>query len=329
MRFLLVLLAALAAAPAAAQAPLPPRDPRAVLSFSLDNDALGDGRDRWYTSGLRAMWSSAEDRLPAPLAWLDRGIGRFAGPARSRWSIGLGQSFFTPEDTRLRDPDPTDRPYAGHLFVELGLDRRTASTLDRFALQAGVVGPAALGRGVQSAFHQVIGDREARGWNFQLQDEPVANLHWERTWRFPLGTLPGALETDLLPSVALDAGTVLVAASGGARVRLGRGLMQDFGPARIRPALADTPAPVGEGFGWYVFAGAGGRLVGRDIFLDGNTFRDSRSIDREPGVGEFEAGAAVFWRNVRLSYTGVLRSREFEGQGAAQLFGALSLSVGF
>lgn len=67
----------------------------------------------------------------------------------------------------------------------------------------------------------------------------------------------------------------------------------------------------------------------RNIFLDGNTFRDSRSVDKEPLVGDLQFGIAVTWRNVRLSYTHVLRTREFKTQGEADDFGAFSLSVRF
>jgi len=37
----------------------------------------------------------------------------------------------------------------------------------------------------------------------------------------------------------------------------------------------------------------------------------------------------VTWSNVRLSYTRVLRTQEFETQGEADDFGAFSLSVRF
>ena len=129
--------------------------------------------------------------------------------------------------------------------------------------------------------------------------------------------------------VDVELGTVRVAASAGARVRFGQGLDRDFGAPRIRPAIADAPAPVGEGFGWYVFGGVGGSVVGRDIFLDGNTWRDSRSVSRRTFVADFEVGAAVFWQNIRLSYTQVWRTKEFKGQDEAFNFGSVSLAFSF
>jgi hypothetical protein len=112
-------------------------------------------------------------------------------------------------------------------------------------------------------------------------------------------------------------------------VRFGQGLERDFGTPRVRPTVADAPAPVGEGFGWYVFAGAGGYAVGRDITLDGNTWRGSRSVDHRPFVAHFELGAAVLWQNVRLSYTQVWRTKEFVSQRDTFTFGSLSVAFSF
>ena len=127
-----------------------------------------------------------------------------------------------------------------------------------------MVGPSSLARPTQDVVHELIGDRQARGWHYQVHDEPVFNLAWDRTWRLPLVTLPGGFGVDALPTLTLAAGTVQTYAAAGGRLRIGQGLKQDFGPPRIRPAIADMPAPVGEGFGWYLFVGAGGRAVAHE-----------------------------------------------------------------
>lgn len=320
----------LIAGTAAAQ-PLPPLDPRGAASFVLENDSLklkGGMTDRWYTSGVRFGWSSGEGRLPEPLASVDAGLAGLLGPANSRWSVSLGQNFFTPINKRLRDPDPRDRPYAGILYGTIGLDRRQWNSVDRFEAQFGVIGPASFARDTQVAVHRLIDDPRPQGWGKQLGNEPVFNLNAERIWRLPVASA-GFAEVDVLPTAGAQLGTARIAASAGARLRFGQGLQRDFGTPRIRPTVADAPPPVGEGFGWYVFGGVGGYAVGRDIFLDGNTYRSSRSVDHRPFVGDLEVGAAVFWQNIRLSYTQVWRSKEFVAQREAFTFGSLSLAFSF
>ena len=334
LRHVLILgagLALLADAAMAQPANLPAPDPRAVLHAITENDAYAPARtDRWYTNGVRFGYSSPEAQLPAPMEALDSALARLLGPAQSRWGINLGQNIYNPRNTRAYVPDPHDRPYAGYLYLEGALDRRTERTLDRFTVAVGVVGPGSLARKTQDLVHELIGSRIPHGWRYQLRDEPTFNLGWQRTWRYRLANLPGGLAVDTLPSAEVALGTVAVYAQGGARLRLGQGLEGDFGTPRIRPGGGDTAAPLGQGFGWYLFGGATGRAVGRDLFLDGSTWRNnSPHVSKRNVVGDLEAGAAVFWHNVRLSYTHDWRSEEFVGQKKWFTFGIATLSVAF
>ncbi len=330
--FVLAAAALLAGTGSAGAQPLPPPDPRGTASFVLENDSLklfGRETDRWYTSGVRFGWSSAETgSLPGPLAWADDRLADLLGPANSRWRLELGQNFFTPVNKRLENPDPRDRPYAGILYGTIGLDRRTWDTLDRFELQLGIVGPGSLARDTQSFVHRILDEAVPEGWGRQIRNEPVFNVNAERIWRVPVAATAFG-DLDALPAAGAQLGTVRVAASAGARVRFGQGLERDFGTPRIRPTIADAPAPVGAGFGWYFFGGIGGYAVGHDISLDGNVFRSSRSVDRKPFVADFELGAAVFWQNIRLSYTQVWRTEEFKRQNETFTFGSVSLAFSF
>jgi hypothetical protein len=75
--------------------------------------------------------------------------------------------------------------------------------------------------------------------------------------------------------------------------------------------------------------GVEGRAVARDIFLDGNTWRESRSVDREVFVGDASAGVAVIMPFARLTVSYTARSREFETQRNTAQFGSVSLSFRF
>lgn len=326
----LCLVLPLLAAPAFAQAPAPPPpDPRGSLTFSYENDTLG-GTDRYYTSGLQFAWRSPSAELPGLLRWLDGQLDRVIGEGAVRWGLGFGQAIYTPRDTLAARPDPTDRPYAGYLYGALVLQRDEGHALSTFEMQAGVVGPSALGEWVQNNVHDLIRDYSANGWAYQLKDEPALNLVFERTMR----TAPlrlGGLEADLLPSATLSLGTVATYAGAGLAVRLGQGLEADYGAPRIRPALVGSAffQPRQE-FGWYVFLGGQARAVLHDAFLDGNLWRDGPSVDRRPVVGDLSAGFVVHWRGLRLAYSQVVRSEEFYGQrGGVQGFGSLGLTLRF
>jgi hypothetical protein len=64
----------------------------------------------------------------------------------------------------------------------------------------------------------------------------------------------------------------------------------------------------------------------RDIFLDGNTFTDSHSVDKKAWVADLAAGVTLSYGNLMLTYSHVTRTREFEGQDDPHNFGSMTLS---
>ncbi|GAV35238.1 putative membrane spanning protein [Roseomonas mucosa] len=326
-------VAAGAAGPVAAPSATPPAEATPVRSgtwgLTVENDLFGGNSDRYYTNGLLLTWRSPATTMPDSLAWIDRGMGWLLGPGPLRWGLSFGHNIFTPEDKQLRNPDPSDRPYAGHLYGALSLSHATPSRQTIFEIQAGLVGPGALGEQVQNNWHRLIGVKTTKGWDYQIKDEPVIDLLTERRWRVSTGSWQG-FETEIIPAATLSLGNGNIYGAVGGTLRLGKGLESDWGPARIRPALAGSGwvEPTRE-LGWYVFGGVDGRVVGRDITLDGNTWRDSRSVDRRWLVGDLQAGFAVLWRDMRIAYTQILRSEEFYGQRGTQSFGSINISLRF
>lgn len=261
----------------------------------------------------------------------------FADLRRGRIGAAFGQSIFTPEDTSATTLVRNDRPYAGWLYGGISMHAETkrqkrslfTDTLDTLELDFGIVGPYALGRQVQNGVHELINVANSNGWGNQLDNEPGIMLIGERRWRSePMR--PFGLELDVIPHIGGSLGNVMTYAGAGTMVRFGQSLDVDFGPPMIRPSLSGLAAvdkPVG--FAWYLFAGAQGRAVARDIFLDGNTFSDSHSVDKKTFVGDFQIGAAIAIDNARLAVTQVFRTRKFKCQRQPDRFGAVSLSVRF
>lgn len=332
IRPLLAPLLAALAAPALGQE-APPPDPAASYNLTVENDLFG-GTDKYYTSGFQFSWFSASADPPHWLAWLS-GIATpfFPRGGTPRWGLALGQNIFTPEDTQARIPDPKDRPYAGWLYGSITFTSYTDTALGAFEVQLGVVGPAALGEQVQNNVHDAIDVGRALGWDHQLKDEPGINLILTRQWRLNQPLLrddPRGLALGLVPSLTASLGNVQTYASAGLMVRVGSNLQADFGPPRIRPSLAGSAFFQPDGrWGWYVFAGVEGRAVARDIFLDGNTWRDGPSVDRVPYVGEGTVGAVLIMPWARLIYAHTFRTREFEGQRPMAQYGSVSLSFRF
>ena len=311
---------------AAIDAPPAPEDDKAIFSLVLENDIFG-GTDQNYTNGIRLSMLASEEKTPGWALWAAHNILPLADEGKKRIGISLGQNIYTPANLGAYNYLPNDRPYAGWLYGTLGIVSDTGKRLDNVMLTVGMVGPASYADATQKFVHKIIDSPDPHGWNNQLRDEPGIILTFERKWRAMYQFSPFGTGIDITPHIGTNLGNINTDASVGATFRLGYDLPADYGPPRIRPSLpgSDFFVPTKE-LGGYLFAGFEGRAVARNIFLDGNTFVDSPSVDKKILIGSVQAGVAITFREMRLSYTHVLQSKEFYGQTRPEQFGAVTLS---
>ncbi|GAA0561390.1 lipid A deacylase LpxR family protein [Rhizomicrobium electricum] len=323
----LALLAALGTS--GAQAADEPRPEKGTLGILFENDWFNNA-DHNYTNGIEITYTTAPQDTPEWLVDTAHWLPFFTATSDVRTRYALGQTMFTPLDTTLANPSLTDRPYAGFLFGTFGLAGDSGTHLDQFQITIGVVGPMSIAGDTQSWLHGAIGDAKSKGWHYQLRNEPGLILQYERSIKLiPPKSILGLI-FDFEPHYGAAVGNVYDFANIGAMARLGFNLPGDYGPMRIDPSLPGSNffEPTG-GISAYIFAGVDGRAIGRNIFLDGNTFEHSRSVSKMNLVYDYDLGAAVTFHAVRLSYTYVIRSREFKTQPAMSKFGAMALSFRF
>ena len=300
--------------------------------LQVENDLFGGGTDQYYTQGVQVTFVPKDKWEPE---WFKDLMDMIPGvnlDGDSTFVIALGQQMFTPEDTTLPNPDSTDRPYAGWLFGSVGaiVEKPDSHLLQNVSLDLGIVGPASLAGYTQRRWHSLIGVGLPRGWGKQLHNEPGIMLSYQARLRQPILEPQHFLELDVTPTAGVALGNVLTQASVGASIRLGQNLGLTYGAPFIRPSLPAAAIVRAKGqFGWNLFAGIEGRAVARNIFLDGNTIGDSRSVDKKNFVLDFQGGIEFTLGYARLSFTQIYRTREFEGQRVPSQFGSISLSAIF
>lgn len=307
-------------------------DARGTWSVTWENDIFGND-DKDYTNGVRIDYVTPKNNLTAAGRLAKRGLYGWFSDADDWYEVySLGQNMFTPSDISLRNPPKTDRPYAGFLYGGFGVVADRGDRLDTLALEVGVVGPSSQADETQALVHDLIGAQKPKGWKHQLEDEPGVRLVYERKWKFSADLPVPALDlsVDWAPSVTATLGNVETSLAAGGVVRLGQDLSDDYGPPRVRPAVGSPGFFRNEDdFSWYVFAGAEGRLVGRNIFIEGNTFGGVDGVEPNRLVADLQAGAAVQVGRVELSFTQVLRTEEYSGQDGPTLFGSVNLRTRF
>ena len=294
-------------------------------SLVVENDLFQDA-DRFYTNGIRIGHALPERLTPGWLESIAAGTGLFPDSSEYRSVFTLGQNMYTPRDITVPIPDPEDRPYAGWLYATAGIAGVKDDRLNSLELSVGVVGPASGAGEVQDWFHGLIGADDPQGWDFQLENELALMATYQRQWNARNRDL-GPFEIGFSPHAGFAVGNVFTYANGGATLRFGQDMEQDFGPPRIQPSVPGAGLVGTDGWGWYVFASAEGRAVAQNIFLDGNTFVDSPSVDKHPFVADVQLGFVLGTGAVKLGYTHVFRTEEFEGQDDNAGFGAFSLTI--
>ena len=311
-------------------------NPARFFSFISENDNYVPARqDRHYTNGLYLCYGLPRGHQAPWLNWLGN-LTPLADRIPDReYSIAIGQNLYTPEAFTSPEAIPGDRPFAGWLYGELSVTTHSPGIEEQLAVNLGVVGPAAQGRRTQELLHDISGDLEPGGWHNQLENEPALLVRYRRSW-FTAVVENQPVNMDLVTRAGLTAGNVVTEAGVGTMLRVGSTLFERDVPQRLQPGLSGNNArfDIRSGrFDWFLFAGIQGRIIAHNIFLDGNTFEDSLSVDRKTLGWDASAGISLSFGQlshpVMFSFSFIWRGEEFDGQDGTDKFGSAQLSIQF
>lgn len=304
---------------------------KSTISFTIENDSFL-GTDRYYTHGFRLQYMHRPNEVPQ---WADRLVHAIPplgmNPERVRIGGALGQELFTPIRIGTDRLMAHDRPYGawlhGSLILRRGGSMGELAVMDEFELDLGVIGPEALGGETQTWWHDLTDYVEPRGWHHQIDTEPAIQLFLTRSWQAGWRS-PGFWGFDIVPHAKIALGNVYIFGQVGTLVRAGYNLPLDF---VVSPMESFSTHPSFNPAKWsiYGFFGADGRVVGRNIFLDGNTFGDSHSVEKENLVADFRVGGAIRYHAWETVVSLVHRTREFELQKDDETFVSVTFQFHF
>jgi len=290
-----------------------------IISLRLENDAVAQA-DRHYTQGSFLSYLSRDNGIPRWTSVLAENLPTFGYKVgATKAGFGIGQEIYTPEDLDASELLVDDRPYAGWLFGRLTLQRRGPlsrrwSVLETFDLDLGVIGPESLAEQTQKEWH----GKDPQGWDNQLETEPGFALRYERRFQFKPSEDSDGWGVRLIPHLGGSAGNIATYLNAGGTIRFGYNVPDEF-----------STRPGDLKWGAYLLGGLDGRFVLHNIFLDGNTWRESHSVTKRPFVGDGRVGLGLVLRSVDLSFAHVFRSREFNDQNRSDSFGTVMLAVKF
>jgi hypothetical protein len=250
-------------------------------------------------------------------------------------NFSLVNQIFTPSDITTADLIEDDRPYAGWTFIEMGIHKSSKDTLQSLYLQLGSIGPRSQAEEIQTMIHKLTGSNPPQGWDNQLKNEFGLNLRYIYKWRFEK-TFMESFQTAVIPNIEVDLGNISIQATTGVLARFGWNIPKDFGPSTINSGgesgittYNEHPNTFKNPWSFAFNLNITTSAIARDIFLDGNTFEDSHSVEKENFIFGAGAGFTARYKQVALDYYYQKHTRHFKLEKTNHGYGSIILSFLF
>ncbi|MEP4036309.1 lipid A-modifier LpxR family protein [Pseudophaeobacter sp.] len=291
---------------ASAESPAP-EGARHKIGYGLmfTNDLLGDGKDRWRTGSLTSSRIYGRD-------WQGQAPAGFGELLELR----IQGQIIAPAD--LVAPDPTDRPWAGALTVELNSHMQRRGTEISLGAGLAILGPQTQLDEMQGWLHDLAGAPQpsAAVLNGQVANRVRPLISAEVGREFALSD-----RAALRPFVEARAGdeTYLRAGVDFTYGQLSQGLL-----ARDSVSGQRYRTMMGEATGLTLTAGADIAYVSNSVFLP-----DAAGYSLENNRHRARLGLRWQGQNLSAFYGLSYLGKEFSSQSEGQLTGALQVQLRF
>jgi hypothetical protein len=303
-----------------------------VLAFRVENDIYFS--DRYYTNGLKFSYTQDGDDFFTSRLQFAVLKAIFGDDAQAYQSISIGQNMNVSSDRSIVNPPDDDRPYAGWLYASFGSHLARENSLDSLSISLGIVGPHSYAGDLQVWWHDLIGVDRPMGWHNQIKDEFGFIVSYEHSERILRRNISEDFATDTIATLGADLGNVITQGFARAIWRFGFNLPYSLSANRIDNSNANDvqwrPTDASPDWHCFMYAGGSARFVGYDITLNGNTFRDSRSVAQKWLVGEAMVGISSRYKNFQADLNWTLRTSEYHNQEySPHMFWSVALKVFF
>jgi hypothetical protein len=213
--------------------------------------------------------------------------------------------------------------------------------LESKEITIGVIGPLSFSKEFQEFAHSFFGDKQFKGWDNQLQNEPAFQLSLDKKYKDYQGTgrvLPG-FAADWIRSFGVRAGNIETSANISLEGRIGFDIPNDFGSFTIRPGTDSRPPDVSSNradyppakFGYHLFTILDVKYVAYNFSVDGNLFHHSHHVTRQPwvtlGAIGIDLPTIINHYGYNLAIMQVYQTSDFKEQNAHHAYQMLALTV--
>jgi lipid A 3-O-deacylase len=277
----------------------------AEIGIISDNDLYTSlVNDQYYTNGLELFY---------------RYLGSSGNPkvAKKITEFRIGQYIYNPQSPKAANINIHDRPFAGYLFAEAGIN---TFYLDEDVLkinfQIGVMGPESKAEELQEGLHKLFNYSKVAGWQYQIHSALglQANLYYSKK------VLSDKYHENVDFHIVADvnAGTIWTSASIGTmtRISLKNLLLPMYDSSLHGAALNHDAEKRKEQRELYLFISPMLNYQLYDATIQGSLFNDDSPVTFSLIPFRFNAEAGIKYRknNWDLSYSFNYRGKELSNK---------------
>lgn len=293
-----------------------PKPYKNEFGFQSDNDAyLAYGQDRYYTNGLFITFRHAMDQSD-----LNENINK------KIWEAEFGHKIYNPRSGHITNINQVDRPFAAYLYAGGGINwlYNSENSL-KLSIQAGAIGPAALGKEVQMFLHKTIGFYQIKGWEFQLNNEFEVNANLSYNYFIHRNK---ANNTDFTLTSYLNAGSTFAGAGTGLVFRTGT-LNQLFNSVSTHSTIANNPSVAPQSSKeLFFFLKPSLHFIAYDATVQGGMFiKDKGPVTYgiKPVIFSQELGVNYAKNRWTMTFAVTFKSKEIKSAAKAHQYGSASI----
>jgi len=295
--------------------------------FQLENDVTF-GEDGNYSHGMILGWESKALSVELGDSVGAHNLLKSLLPSQQSalqaWGLKVSQRMWTPDEIKIYEAQPYDRPYAGFLEFEQHAAVYSAELAQKNWLAIGIIGPASGTEQLQGSIHKVIGASTPLGWQHQVENTATIQLAYEIDYLLLRNSAPFNSQWEISSFSHNALGNVRSELNAGLTLRWGTNLSQSFGRLSSHFGhvgnLSDISKP--QSLLFYTRLQAGYRF--NDLTIDGNLPYHSevefnpKQASVSTGVSYYFSGGSVTWSFNVYTKEYLTDSKDWHGYGLLQ-----------
>lgn len=297
--------------------------------FQIENDQAFFGEDGDYSNGIILGWESdpifAHGKLDSVLGQWQKHLLFPLSHAKKAWGLKVSQRMWTPDEVKITEPLPNERPYAGFLELEHHTALYRSDIAQKNWLSIGIIGPASGTEKSQEVIHNLLSVSEQEGWNYQVENKMTFQLAYEIDYLLLRNAAPFDSQWEISTFSHNTLGNFRSELNVGLTLRLGMALDKSFG--RLSSHFGHVGNELSQvkshSISFYTRMQVGYRF--NDSTIDGNVPYDSQ-VELNHQRASAVMGATYYYPgfSVTLSYDFYNKdyltdSKEWHGYGLLQL----------